>query len=1238
MTDRVLVVDGDAALASQIKDHLVQRGHDVRTAPDGVEGLLLARQFHPHVIVLDLLLPKIDGYRFCRYLADDPSLAEIPVIICSALVPEEKQRIEQLGAKAAFAKGPVADLLPKLAGAVSAILSRNDPALDAEVKLRITSQREMIRELLKQRTHYVEMMNLLPEGVFELDPEGKVIYVNAAACRLLGHNESLMMGKHFSDLFSADLRSRLAGFLKEFPAQGPVTETVFSHQRLLRFRFVPLSSGTLVSLLDASRESGDAGQAIDPAQQLQDFRQELERRLNSMQIIQRLPSEIEYPYGYPEILEAILRLLPALMQTDAAAALVQDENGWNLNIKTEEDAGEENLNWIKTQMLERYTTTTGKPVDPNKLFHHFSGAPAGQGPSIYNVPIQSSLYVLLKLRDRITGLLGCFSFKENAFTSLEQILLDYLVGLISNSVVNLKNLIDSERQKMKAMVESMADGVLMTDQSDEIVIVNEAARKMLHVSRKGDMITTQYLQDILGFYPFHLTKGLIDQPASKRTVQEEIKVFDKTLHSIVAPVSDFERNQIGVVVVLRDITEQKESEERKNEFFSAVSHELRTPLASIGGSLDLVIKNVVGQINDKQRRYLELAKDSCDKLNMVIDDLLDLSKFERGRMEINLEPISIGKLIEEVTEKFQAVAMEKQINLHLKQSAEDISIFGDDNRLVQVMNNLLSNALKFTPTGGEIEVEMFAPRMSPPHIGVSVKDTGPGIQANDLERVFDKFEQVRRSEARKIGGTGLGLAISRSIIEAHKGKIWVESQPGQGARFIFVIPAEKRTTPDTEIETSLNELSGAEEIKVVILTNDEASAYMLKGLLLERKWKVVVCSDPKEGVQTVRQQAPQLVIIDLEQTTPSAEQVVDILTHDPETSPVPVITLQPVNIASDIIQEADKPIDVNQFLHALSQALAGLRRMEKRKKIMVVDDDPNLRMIFRESLEYEKYRVIEAADGAQALELLKKQHPDLILLDIMLPGIDGVKIAEIIKSNISTSQIPIIFLTAKGQTEDKVRALKSGGDDYMVKPIDSTELVARIESLLQRMEKELAASPTTKLPGSVSIEKEINRRLSLNKKFALCYLDLDNLKSFNDVYGYAKADGAIKQTGDLIRETVLKIGTTGDFVGHVAGDDFVFLTLPEFADRICLSIIQKFDQIIPYFYKQQDRERGYIEAEDRYGAWRKFPIMSISIACLTNEDQRFGDHVQIATMAADLKHMAKAIPGSVYIRNGKVVS
>jgi GGDEF domain-containing protein len=190
-------------------------------------------------------------------------------------------------------------------------------------------------------------------------------------------------------------------------------------------------------------------------------------------------------------------------------------------------------------------------------------------------------------------------------------------------------------------------------------------------------------------------------------------------------------------------------------------------------------------------------------------------------------------------------------------------------------------------------------------------------------------------------------------------------------------------------------------------------------------------------------------------------------------------------------------------------------------------------------------------------------------------------------------------------------------------------MAARVETVLRRKEQELGASPTTRLPGSSAIEREVMRRFASREKFALCYLDLDNLKAYNDHYGYAKADGVVQQTGDLLREVV---GGAGDFVGHIAGDDFVFITSLERVDAHCQQLIDAFDRIIPLYYDAEDRKRGYIDAEDRFGERRRFPIMGVSVVALIC-DGRFKDHAEASRAAAELKKRAKSYPGSKYLRS-----
>jgi diguanylate cyclase (GGDEF)-like protein len=219
----------------------------------------------------------------------------------------------------------------------------------------------------------------------------------------------------------------------------------------------------------------------------------------------------------------------------------------------------------------------------------------------------------------------------------------------------------------------------------------------------------------------------------------------------------------------------------------------------------------------------------------------------------------------------------------------------------------------------------------------------------------------------------------------------------------------------------------------------------------------------------------------------------------------------------------------------------------------------------------------------------------------------------------------------------------------MVKPFDAAELLARVGKALDRQARELGASPTTGLPGADAIQAEIERRIETYDTTAVaCYLDLDNLKAFNDYYGYAKANAVIRQTGDVIRQVIQRRGSPGDFIGHIAGDDFVFITSADCVDNVCSAICERFDQVIRLYYDPADRESGFIETKDRFGIQRRFPIMSVSIAAITispsgrnmrdgAQRPRVRTYAALAEVAAVGKRSAKAIPGSTYVRDGQTI-
>src|SRR5262249_2924479 len=241
----------------------------------------------------------------------------------------------------------------------------------------------------------------------------------------------------------------------------------------------------------------------------------------------------------------------------------------------------------------------------------------------------------------------------------------------------LSSRILDERRKMALMVESMADGVIMTDEKSEVFLINPSARRMLGLGRDVP-VTAKYLMERLGFYPFDLV-------ARAHAAREEVTVDGKTLHSIVSPVLDGSGRLVGVVVVLRDITEQKELEQRKEDFVSVVSHELRTPLTSIAGALDIVLASTLGGLSDKQRTYLTMARERCPKLHVRVNALLDAARFERGKMSMQFEPLSLDQLALECVDRFGATADAKKIvmTFQVDRGARGIRIVGDADRLSQ---------------------------------------------------------------------------------------------------------------------------------------------------------------------------------------------------------------------------------------------------------------------------------------------------------------------------------------------------------------------------------------------------------------------------------------------------------------------------------------------------------------------------------------------------------------------------
>ncbi|MDI6736510.1 MAG: response regulator [bacterium] len=331
---------------------------------------------------------------------------------------------------------------------------------------------------------------------------------------------------------------------------------------------------------------------------------------------------------------------------------------------------------------------------------------------------------------------------------------------------------------------------------------------------------------------------------------------------------------------------------------------------------------------------------------------------------------------------------------------------------------------------------------------------------------------------------------------------------------------------------------------------------------------------------------------------------------------------------------------VNTFLDILAEDKDWIFKGEYIKKkfpirrILIVNDDLWTAKAIKGSLELEGFGTIIAQNGEDALQKIYELPPDLIITEISLPDINGYELCKRLSRETRSSHIPIITITTGSDIGEEIKVLESGADIYMVKPFNLRELSARVKALLRRVEQERAVSPLTGLPGTVSIEEEILKRvLNHDEKFEIMYLDIDKFKTFNDIYGFLQGDSAIKITAKVLLESFEKFGSKSDFIGHIGGDDFIAITTPDRADNLCQEIISQFDLRIKDLYQEEDIKRGYTIRNSRDGKKEKFPLLTISIGCVNNLKRNLTSYWEVGEVATEVKEYAKSKQGSSYHRD-----
>jgi signal transduction histidine kinase/CheY-like chemotaxis protein len=448
----------------------------------------------------------------------------------------------------------------------------------------------------------------------------------------------------------------------------------------------------------------------------------------------------------------------------------------------------------------------------------------------------------------------------------------------------------------------------------------------------------------------------------------------------------------------------------KSEFLANMSHELRTPLNAVIGFSDVLLDRMFGELNDRQAEYVRDIRDSGVHLLELINDILDLSKVEAGRMELELEPVSLAEAVDHALSMVRERAADHGIALRVEIDPAVDAMLADDRKLRQVLVNLLGNAVKFTPPGGTVTLSA---RREADEAQVAVSDTGPGIADEDRERIFEAFQRGDRAARRSAEGTGLGLTLCRRIVELHGGRIWVSSRLGEGSTFTFSIPFGDRRAP-----------APGPAGRVLVVEDDPRSAELFQLYLEDAGYTVAVARDGADGARLARALQPTAVVLDILLPRLNGWELLARLKSDPATASIPVIVTSMLDergagFSLGAAEYLVKPVERDGLLDAVARCRAAAA---ERRAVVVIDDEPVAADLVEATLAPEGWTVLRAGGGAAGVELVRREAPALVLLDLLMPDVDGFEVVEHLRTDPLTADVPIIVLTSKDMTaEDRER-------------------------------------------------------------------------------------------------------------------------------------------------------------------------------------------------------------------------
>ncbi|MCL4490939.1 MAG: response regulator, partial [Nitrospirae bacterium] len=634
--------------------------------------------------------------------------------------------------------------------------------------------------------------------------------------------------------------------------------------------------------------------------------------------------------------------------------------------------------------------------------------------------------------------------------------------------------------------------------------------------------------------------------------------------------------------------ELERSNKLKSQFIATMSHELRTPLNSILGFSELLVDEVYGPLTDKQKRHVHNIYNSGSHLLQLINNILDIAKIESGKIELNYELFPVQQAIADVETVIKSLADKKKQTLSVKINGTVAPLKADRVKFKQILYNLLSNAVKFTPENGNVLLEAQALKGSEllrslkginlysgqsDYLKLAVTDTGIGIKKEDRERIFSEFEQGDSSFSRKYEGTGLGLALTKRLVELHGGEIFVDSKENEGSTFTIVVPLFDADTfekaskllPDAEREYFTHDVDISKRRRgksplILVVEDDPATAEVLTLYLAQGGYRVAHAYSGEEALNRIRELKPFSVLLDVMLPGKDGWEILQELKSDPELKDIPVIISSVIDNrelgfalgASDYLV---KPVDRITLLRKLEQLSFSTKKTRKHINILCIDDHDDVLELLASILESSGYHVIAANSGHKGIEKAMAYKPDLIILDLMMPEVDGFEVAQTLKGNPATLDIPILILTAKDLTVDDRLRLAGKIESFIQKSHFTKE-----DLLLYIKDLEVTYPARAGLLDEVSglfdhsyfqirLAQEVSRAARYKTTFTIIMLDIDNFTEYIKAHGINRANICIRKIAEILRK-----GLRGsDIVVRYGIDEFAVIlssTLKEQAEVV----------------------------------------------------------------------------------------